>query len=199
MEAVVDAFASAMEWGERSTRAINLTTQAAAALAAIARVLPPSSRRRSSRSRPCSTDEEWREAALPFLPRASQRFWLERFPRSPRRRSPRSPTWSTACAPPRGDALLGQSESTYRVREAMDEGLIVLACPGAGGTRDRLLANLLSSTSCTRRPARGELPPAERKPFYACLDEVQTYDGGSSGNLAALLEQSAKFGLRASS
>jgi hypothetical protein len=29
------------------------------------------------------------------------------------------------------------------------------------------------------------------------LDEVQSYDGAASGNLAALLEQSAKFGLRA--
>ncbi len=29
------------------------------------------------------------------------------------------------------------------------------------------------------------------------LDEVQTYDGASSGNLAALLEQTAKYGVRA--
>ena len=53
VEAIVDAFASALEWGERSTRAINLTTQAAAALAAIAGASTPSWRRRSSRSRRC--------------------------------------------------------------------------------------------------------------------------------------------------
>ena len=28
------------------------------------------------------------------------------------------------------------------------------------------------------------------------LDEIQTYDGAASGNLAALLEQTAKYGIR---
>ncbi len=41
VEAIVDAFASTLQWGEQSTRAINLTTQAAGALARIAPVLPP--------------------------------------------------------------------------------------------------------------------------------------------------------------
>jgi hypothetical protein len=40
VEAIVDAFSTALEWGERSTRAINLTTQAATALVSIAKVLP---------------------------------------------------------------------------------------------------------------------------------------------------------------
>ena len=34
-------------------------------------------------------------------------------------------------------------------------------------------------------------------PFYVFLDEVQTYDGAAGGNLAALLEQTAKYGIRA--
>lgn len=38
--------------------------------------------------------------------------------------------------------------------------------------------------------------PRQRRLFFAFLDEVQTYDGATSGNLAALLEQAAKFGLR---
>jgi hypothetical protein len=94
-------------------------------------------------------------------------------------------------------ALLGQSQSTYRVREAMDEGKIVLACPGTGGTRDRLIANLLLFDLLHAARGRADLPPARRKPFWVFLDEVQSYDGAASGNLAALLEQSAKFGLRA--
>ena len=56
-------------------------------------------------------------------------------------------------------ALLGQSQSTYRVREAMDGGKIVLACPGAGGTRDRLIANLLALRPAARR-ARSRRPGA---------------------------------------
>jgi hypothetical protein len=93
--------------------------------------------------------------------------------------------------------LLGQSEGTYRVREAMDRGLIVLACPGAGGTRERLVANLLLFDLLHAARGRAALAPSARRPFWVFLDEVQSYDGAASGNLAALLEQSAKFGLRA--
>jgi hypothetical protein len=94
-------------------------------------------------------------------------------------------------------ALLGQSQGSYRVREAMDEGWIVLAHPGAGGTRERLLANLLLFDLLHAAKERGEVASTARKPFWVFLDEVQTYDGVASGNLAALLEQSAKFGMRA--
>jgi hypothetical protein len=44
---------------------------------------------------------------------------------------------------------------------------------------------------------RAHIPPEKRREFYVFLDEVQTYDGASSGNLAALLEQTAKYGVRA--
>jgi hypothetical protein len=79
----------------------------------------------------------------------------------------------------------------------MDGGKIVLACPGAGGTRDRLIANLLLFDLLHAARGRAELAPEQRRPFWVFLDEVQSYDGAASGNLAALLEQSAKFGLRA--
>ena len=81
-------------------------------------------------------------------------------------------------------ALLGQSHSTYRVREAMDKGKIVLACPGAGGTRDRLIANLLLFDLLHAARGRAELAPERRRPFWVFLDEVQSYDGAASGNLA---------------
>ena len=42
-----------------------------------------------------------------------------------------------------------------------------------------------------------DTPPDRRREFYVFLDEVQIYDGASSGTLAALLEQVAKFGVRA--
>lgn len=41
------------------------------------------------------------------------------------------------------------------------------------------------------------LAPGRRRPFWVFLDEVQSFDAGRSGSLAGLLEQSAKFGLRA--
>ena len=78
----------------------------------------------------------------------------------------------------------------------MDEQKIVLACPGAGGAKDRLVANLLVYDLLHGAKGRAHIPPEDRKPFYVFLDEVQTYDGAAGGNLAALLEQTAKYGIR---
>jgi hypothetical protein len=197
VEAVVDAFSSALEWGERNTRAINLTTQAATALAAIARVLPPEKAPTIFQIPTLLTNEDWREAVLPFLPRISQRFWLDRFGRLAEEAiTPLTNMVDRLRASSAASTLLGQSQSSYRARDAMDRGLIVLACPGSGGTRDRLLANLLVFDLFHGAKARGELPPDKRALFFACLDEIQSFDGGSSGNLTALIEQTAKFGLR---
>jgi len=198
VEAVVDAFASALEWGERSTRAINLTTQAAAALATIAQRLDAELAPTIFQIPTLLSDAEWREAVLPFLSRADRRFWTGRFPLlASEAITPVTNMVDRLRRAPSIRALLGQSKSTYQVREAMDKGKIVLACPGSGGTRDRLVANLLLFDLLHAARGRGDLPPAERKPFWVFLDEVQSYDGAASGNLAALLEQSAKFGLRA--
>lgn len=198
VEAIVDAFASALEWGERSTRAINLTTQAASALARIAEKLDPDLAPTIFQIPTLLSDAEWRRAVLPFLSRADQRFWTDRFPLlATEAITPVTNMVDRLRASSSIAALLGQSRSTYRVREAMDAGKIVLACPGAGGTRDRLIANLLLFDLLHAARGRAELAPAHRKPFWVFLDEVQSYDGAASGNLAALLEQSAKFGLRA--
>jgi hypothetical protein len=198
VEAVVDAFASALRWDERNNRAITVTTQAAQALTAIAPALPAELAPTIFQLPTLLSDDEWRRAALPFLPRASQRFWLDRFPRlSEEAITPVTNLIDRLRASTPITALLGQSRSSYRVREAMDRGLIVLACPGSGGARDRLVANLLVFDLLHAAKARADLEPERRRPFFVFLDEVQTYDGASSGNLAALLEQTAKYGVRA--
>ncbi len=79
----------------------------------------------------------------------------------------------------------------------MDRGLIVLACPGSGSARDRLIANLVVYDVLHAAKTRADIPPERRRTFYVFLDEVQTYDGAIVGNLAALLEQIAKYGVRA--
>ncbi|HEX8689968.1 MAG TPA: hypothetical protein VF729_06980 [Solirubrobacterales bacterium] len=198
VEAIVDAFSSALEWGERSSRAINLTTQAATALVSAAKVLPDELAPTIFQLPTLLSDERWRETLLPFLPRASQRFWEHRFPLlAAEAVTPLTNLVDRLRAMPTTTTLLGQSESTYRVREAMDEGQIVLVCPGSGGARDRLIANLIVFDLLHTARRRAELAPAGRKPFWVFLDEVQSFDGGASGSLAGLLEQSAKFGLRA--
>ena len=190
VEAIVDAFASALEWGERSTRAINLTTQAAAALAAIAGAARPELAPTIFQIPTLLSDAEWRRGGAAF-PAARRRSasgpTASRC--SPPRRSRRSPTWSTACARSTPiTALLGQSQSTYRVREAMDEGKIVLACPG-DGRHPRPAGRQPAALRPAARRARpgASWRPRERKPFWVFLDEVQSYDGAASGNLAALL------------
>lgn len=199
VEAVVDAFASALEWGERSTRAINLITQAASALAAVAeRLEDPELAPTIFQVSTLLSNERWRRAVLPFLPPDERGFWTDRFPLLAQEAI--TPITNMVDRLQRSiqiRTLLGQSRGTYRVREAMDEGRIVLACPGAGGTRERLVANLLLFDLLHAARGRAELEPAARKPFWVFLDEVQSYDGAASGNLAALLEQSAKFGMRA--
>lgn len=198
VEAVADAFASALRWDERNTRALNLTTQAALALGAVGQHLPAELQPTIFQLPTLLSDEEWRKACLPYLPASSQRFWLDRFPRLAEEAiTPVTNLVDRLRASTPITALLGQSRSTYRIRDAMDRGLIVLACPGSGGTRDRLVANLLVFDLLHAAKGRAELEAAERRPFFVFLDEVQTYDGASSGNLAALLEQTAKYGIRA--
>jgi hypothetical protein len=196
--AIVDAFASTLRWGDQSTRAINLTTQAAGALAHVARVLPRELAPTIFQLPTLLSNEDWREAALPFLPSAARGFWTERFPLLAEEAiTPVTNLVDRLRASTPISALLGQSRSTYRVREAMDRGWIVLAHPGSGDMHERLVANLLLFDLLHAAKARGELAAARRKPFWVFLDEVQSYDSAASGNLAALLEQSAKFGLRA--
>ena len=133
-------------------------------------------------------------AALPAL--LARRFWTERFPRlSEEAITPITNLVDRLAGSTPITALLGQSQSTYRAREAMDEGWIVLAHPGSSDVHERLLANLLLFDLL--HAAKGRAGRRRRKPFWVFLDEVQTYDSVASGNLAALLEQSAKFGLRA--
>ncbi|MBS1885648.1 MAG: hypothetical protein JSU06_00500 [Actinobacteria bacterium] len=195
VEAVVDAFATAMGWGERSTRAINLITQTASALAAISKELPPELAPTVFQIPTLLTDTSWREAILPFLPEGSQSFWRERFPRlSDEAVTPLTNLVDRLGASRRTAALLGASRSTLSLREAMDAGLIVLFCPGGGGTRERLIANLAAFDVFYSARSRGDLDPRDRRLFWLGLDEAQTYD---SDTLAAIEEQGAKFGLRA--
>ena len=79
----------------------------------------------------------------------------------------------------------------------MDRGQVVLICPGFGSTRDRLVANFALFDTLHAARSRAELAAGGRRPFHVFLDEAQIYDGASSGTLAALLEQAAKFGVRA--
>ena len=195
VDAIVAAFAAAVGWGEQSTRAINLTTQAVSALARVAEVVPEEIAPTIFQLPTLLTDAEWRAAAVQFLPAHARGFWAERFPLlSPEAVTPVTNLVDRLRTSRATTALFGRSEGTFSVREAMDRGLVVLACPGSGGPRERLVAGLLAFDLLHAARSRAALDPEGRRRFVAVFDEVQSYDGES---LAALLEQSAKFGLRA--
>jgi hypothetical protein len=195
VDAFVDALAAALGWDERNTRALNLATQAAQALTELSLTLPPELAPTIFEVPTLLSDEGWRQAVLPRLSAPTRSFFTDRFPSLPgeaitavtnlldRLRASRSVA-----------ALLGSPVSSYDARRAMAGDWIVLACPGSGSTRDRLIANLLVYDVLHAAKARASMPPSARRPFWVFLDELQTYDGP---NLPALLEQSAKYGGRA--
>ncbi len=197
VDAVVDAFAAAMGWGEQNTRALNLVSQSAQALAELADRLPAALAPTIFQIPALLGSDEWQAAALPLLRPATRAFFAERFPRlSSEAITPVTNLIDRLRVAPEVAALLGSPVSTYDVRRAMDDGMIVLACPGSGSTRDRVVAGLLVYDLLHQAKTRADLEPDQRRPFYVFLDEVQTYDPPGSDTLAALLEQSAKFGLR---
>lgn len=198
VEAIVDSFASALQWGERNNRALTLTTQATAALIELSTVLPAELAPTIFQIPTLLGNPEWLEVILPYLSVPRRQFFSERFPRMAEEAiTPVTNLIDRLRSSTQLAALLGSQQSTYDIAKAMNEGRIVLACPGAGGARDRLMANLLVFDLLHAAKGRAHIPPAQRREFYIFLDEVQTYDGASSGNLAALLEQTAKYGVRA--
>jgi hypothetical protein len=198
VDAVVDAFASALRWDEVNARALNLTTQAAQALVDLAHQLPAELAPTIFEIPVLLSDDDWREAVLPSVSPPVRQFFRERFPRlSPEAITPVTNLIDRLRAAPSTAALLGNPLASYDIRAAMDRGQIVLVCPGSGSGRDRLIANFVVYDALHGAKSRADVPPERRREFYMWLDEVQIYDGASSGTLAALLEQVAKFGVRA--
>jgi hypothetical protein len=195
VEAFVDALAAAMRWDERNTRALNLATQSAQALIELALALPPELAPTIFQIPTLLSDDAWRAAIMPALSAGTRGFFQDRFPRLPAEAITAVTNVIDRLRAARPvAAFLGSPVSTYDARRAMRDGLIVLACPGSGSTRDRLVANLLVYDVLHAAKARASIPPERRRTFWLFCDELQTYDGP---NLPALLEQSAKYGGRA--
>jgi len=191
----VDALAAAMRWDERNTRALNLATQSGQALIELALALPPELAPTIFQVPTLLSDDEWRKAILPAPSTGTRGFFQDRFERLPAEAitAVMNVIDRLHAARPVA-AFLGSPLSTYDARRAMRDGLIVLACPGSGSTRDRLVANLLVYDVLHAAKARASIAPERRRTFWLFCDELRTYDGP---NLPALLEQSAKYGGRA--
>jgi hypothetical protein len=199
VEAIVDAVASALNWTERNNRALTLTTQATAALIELSPALPADLQPTIFQIPTLLGNPEWLAAILPFISPPRRQFFRERFPRmSEEAITPVTNLIDRLRSSTQLAALLGSQHSTYDIAKAMNDGRIVLACPGADGARDRLIANLLVFDLLHAAKGRASVAPEKRRPFYCYLDEIQVFDGASNGTLASLLEQTAKYGVRAS-
>jgi hypothetical protein len=199
VDAVVDSFSSALRWDEINARALNLTTQAAQAMVDLAHRLPPELAPTIFEIPVLLSDGDWRSAVLPYVSAPVRRFFTERFPLLPPEAvTPVTNLIDRLRAAPATAALLGNPLATYDIRAAMDAGKIVLVCPGSGSGRDRLIANFVVFDALHAAKSRADIAQPERRRWFSLwLDEVQIYDGATAGTLAALLEQVAKYAVRA--
>jgi len=197
VSAIVDSFSSALGWGEINNRALSVLTMASQSLCELALLLPPDLAPTLFQLTTVLANEQWRLAALPHLSAQTRDYWENRFARlAGEAIMPVTNLVDRLRASNAVAALFGSSRSTYNVRAAMDKGLIVLACPAGIGDKDRLIGNFFIFDLLRAGLSRRDTAPDHRRPFHAFVDEMQTIDGASSGNLAAILEQIGKFGVR---
>ncbi|HET7486495.1 MAG TPA: hypothetical protein VFJ85_01105 [Acidimicrobiales bacterium] len=198
VSALASSFAAALSWDDRNTRALNLVTMAAQSLCELALRLPPELAPTIFQITTLLSNDDWRGEVLPYLSRTSRDFWATRFTKlAAEAITPVTNLLDRLRASSGVAALFGSSRSTYDVRAAMDAGAAVLACPAGIGDKDKLVFSLFLFDLFRATLSRRDIPPAQRRPFHAFLDECQLADSGqSSETVARMLREGRKFGLR---
>ena len=199
--AVVDSFSAALHWGEINNRALTLTTIAVQSLCELALQLPADRAPTIFQMTTILSDEDWRATVVPFLSRDIQEFWQHRFPKlSADAITPVTNLIDRLRSSPTVAALLGSSRSTYDVRRSMDDGRIVLWSTAGSGAWSTLVNCFVTYDLFRAAMSRRSIPPAARRPFYACVDELQRISGTGSGtageSVARAFEEARKMGLR---
>jgi hypothetical protein len=193
--AVVDSFASALNWTDQNNRAKTLTQMSAQALCELNLQLPPHRQATIFQMSTILADKEWREAVLPYLSQHTQDFYVHRFDKlAAEAITPVTNLLDRLRASSAIAALFGSPRSTYDSRTAMDNGQIVLACTSGTGDKDRLINCFFLYDVMQAALGRITVPEADRRPFWLCGDELQEID--RAGIVARMLEQLRKFGLR---
>ena len=196
--AVRNAVSAAVGWEpDRATRALPMLTAACNAIVHLAHLAPREICPTIFQIPTLLTNEDWREALVPHLPYRDAGYWKDSFA-----------SMSAEAATPivnliynLGDsrsvrALLGSSIKTYDFREVMDQGKILLFRLGGTGPTDKLLASLAVYDMMRAMMSRRDLPPADRRPFYVWMDEVQSFVEAVKANIVQGLEEGRKYGLR---
>ncbi|MEV6796406.1 ATP/GTP-binding protein [Streptomyces sp. NPDC051320] len=206
VEAVVDAFASALGWDDlRAPRAITIFTAALTVLTALNRLAcragKPQDQATLFHVRPLLVDPDFRAAVLdsvePVLGADSASWWSSTFPTFP----PDAfgvilNPLARLAAHPVSRAFLGQPVGVYNIRAAMDKRMIVWVCTAGNGPTDRLMTALLARDLLRAGRSRHSVGPEQRVPFRIYMDELITLTGSAPETIAAMFEDFRKYRLQ---
>ncbi|GGN44580.1 ATP/GTP-binding protein [Streptomyces fuscichromogenes] len=203
VEAVADAYASALAWDDATApRALTILTAALSVLVAVNEVAclagRPDAQATIFHVRALLTDEGFRKAALAAvagrLDEESRAWWKVVFPTLP------PDAFAVVLNPiarlaanPVTRAFLGQPAGVYNIRTAMDSRMVVWVCPGGNGPTDRLLTALLARDLLRAARSRRDTPEDKRVPFRPYLDELITLTGAAPETIAAMFEDLRKY------
>jgi hypothetical protein len=143
------------------------------------------------------TDDAWRQEILARLDPSLGQFWRATFPKMDANAVP-----TVTYAIDRFDtsmslqAFLGNPQSAYDARRAMDESRVVFVCPSGTGEGDDLITALLLFDLFRAGLSRQDTPLAARRTLWAWADELTAVDGASHGSVAKILEQLRKYEIR---
>ncbi|NNN37577.1 ATP/GTP-binding protein, partial [Streptomyces sp. S3(2020)] len=203
VEAVCDAFASALGWDDAAApRALTIFTAALSVLVAVNEAAcqagQPADQATLFHLRPLLTDPGFRAAALAAvtgrLDEDTRAWWTTVFPTFP------PDAFAVVLNPiarlaahPVTRAFLGQPAGVYNSRAAMDAGLIVWVCPAGTGPTDRLLTALIARDLLRAVRSRRDTPEHQRRPYRLYFDELITLTGAAPDSIAAMFEDFRKY------
>ncbi|MFE5141252.1 ATP/GTP-binding protein [Streptomyces fagopyri] len=203
VEAVTDAYASALGWDDATApRAITILTAALAVLVAVnaaaCRAGCPENQATLFHMRALITDRGFRSDALAVagagIDEQTRSWWQSVFPTLP------PDAYAVVLNPmvrlsanPITRAFLGQPVGVYDIRAAMDSKAVLWVCPGGSGPTDRLLTSLLARDLLRAVRSRRDVPEDERVPFRPYFDELITLTGSTPETIAAMFEDFRKY------
>ncbi|SNX88492.1 hypothetical protein SAMN06272735_8944 [Streptomyces sp. TLI_55] len=203
VEAVADAFASALGWDDAAApRALTIFTAALAVLTAVNQAAclagRPTDQATLFQVQSLLTDSDFRSAALAAvaerLDEETLAWWRTVFPTFP------ADAFGVVLNPiarlaanPVTRAFLGQPVGVYNSRAAMDNGLVVWVCPAGNGPTDRLLTALIARDLLRAVRSRRDTPEEQRRPFRLYFDELITLTGAAPETIAAMFEDFRKY------
>jgi hypothetical protein len=194
VDAIVDSVATVTGWRERNGRALNLISQAAKSVIELALLLPADLQPTIFQITTMLSDEDWREAVVPYLSPPLRAFWRSRFERLDTNAiTPVTNLIDRLQSSRSISGLLGASQSSFDMRRAMDTGQLVLVCPAGSGLKEQLIANFVVRDLYRAALTRIDTSRERRRPFYAVFDELQVYDDPT---MPEMLEQLRKFGVK---